>query len=53
MIEIVKFSCSDDNFDDNRDEIDNAIDLKFESIRNDFKKDDVDEDKANENNDER
>jgi hypothetical protein len=50
MIEIVKFSCSDDSFDDDRDEIDNAIDLKFDSIKNDFKKDDANEDKANEDN---
>jgi hypothetical protein len=50
MIEIVKFSCLNDNFDDDRDEIDNAFDLKFDSMKNDFKKDDANEDKVNEDN---
>ncbi len=50
MIEIVKFSCSDNNSDDDRDEIDNAIDLKFDSMKNNFKKNDANEDKANEDN---
>jgi hypothetical protein len=50
IIEIVKFSCSDNNSDDDRDEIDNAIDLKFDSMRNDFKKNDANKNKANENN---
>jgi hypothetical protein len=50
MIEIVKFSCLNDNSDDDRDEIDNAIDLKFDSMNNDFKKNDANEDKTNEDN---
>jgi hypothetical protein len=50
MIEIVKFSCSKNNSDDDRDEIDNAIDLKFDSMKNDFKKDDANKNKTNEDN---
>jgi hypothetical protein len=35
-------------FDDNRDEIENAIDLKFDSMKNDLKKNDENENKTNE-----
>ncbi len=50
MIDIVKFSCSNDNSDDDRDEIDNAIDLKFDSMKNNFKRKNANKNKVNENN---
>ncbi len=49
MIEIVKSLYTNDNFDNDRDEIDNAINLNFYSMRNDFKRNDANENKANEN----